>query len=103
MGDQTIVIVASIYVLPERIAEAKEAALAFEQATAQEEGCSSFHFYQHLATPEWFRVTEEWQSESTLQSHMASDHMKQFADAIPDLIAKPMEVRKYYVNRVEDM
>lgn len=98
-----LVVSGTIPIKPEKRAEAEQLALAMAKATQQEAGCLFYQFYADLADPNIIRVFEEWESEEALASHFQTDHMKNFIQQIPNLVAGPLEAKKYTVSAAEPL
>ena len=98
-----IVVAGTVRVRPERRAEAVRVAVAMAEATRAEPGCLSYRFAADLGDPDTFLVFEEWEDEAALARHSATEHMATFRRAVPELVAGPMAIRRYVVERVAEM
>ncbi|MCS6926237.1 MAG: antibiotic biosynthesis monooxygenase [Candidatus Binatia bacterium] len=92
-----IVIAGTIPIKPERREEAQRLALWMTEETRKEAGCLTYNFYADLADPTTFFIFEEWESEEALQRHFHTDHMKQFQQQAPTLLAGKIAAKKYTV------
>ena len=92
-----LVVAGRIRVKPDRREEAVKIALEVAQATRAEPGCISYRFYGDLEDASVFFVFEEWQNEEALATHFTMPHMATFAEAIPGLVAGPLEITRYEV------
>jgi quinol monooxygenase YgiN len=93
-----IVVAGTIRVKPGARAAARELAQAMATATRAEAGCHHYRFYADLDDPDTFFLFEEWESEAALANHFATDHMRDFQQRIPALIAAPPAIRRYEVR-----
>ncbi|MBI3303136.1 MAG: antibiotic biosynthesis monooxygenase [Deltaproteobacteria bacterium] len=93
-----IVIAGTIPIKPEHREEAKQLVLQMAAATCAEAGCLTYHFYTDLADPNTFFIFEEWESEDALARHFQTDHMKQFQQQAPKLLAGKVNAKKYTIE-----
>ncbi|MEW6300621.1 MAG: putative quinol monooxygenase [Thermodesulfobacteriota bacterium] len=92
-----IVIAGTIPVKAEHREEAQRLALWMAEETRKEAGCLTYCFYADLADPNTFFIFEEWESEDALQRHFQTEHMKQFQQQAPKLLAGKVRAKKYTV------
>ena len=93
-----IVIAGTIPVKPECKEEAYKLASLLEQETRKEPGCLMYTFYADQTDPNLFFIFEEWDSEEALQKHFQTEHMKQFLQQAPNLLAGKVSAKKYTVT-----
>jgi quinol monooxygenase YgiN len=98
-----IVIAGTIAVKPERQEEARQRALRMAEATQNEVGCITYQFYADLADPNIFFIFEEWETEDALNKHFQTEHMKEFQQHLPGLLAGGLNVKRYTVQSVTKM
>ncbi|MCZ0944901.1 MAG: putative quinol monooxygenase, partial [Gammaproteobacteria bacterium] len=77
-----IVVNARIEATPETVAALKDAILAMQSATLEEQGCEDYTFSVELANPGAIRITERWTTQAALQAHFATPHMAAFQAAM---------------------
>ena len=93
-----IVIAGTIPVKPECREEAYKLAGMLEQETRKEAGCFMYTFYADRNDPNTFFIFEEWESDEALAKHFQTDHMKQFMQQAPKILAGPPVAKKYTVT-----
>jgi quinol monooxygenase YgiN len=93
-----IVIAGTIPIKPEHREEARQLAIQMAKATQAEAGCLSYQFYADLADPNTFFIFEEWESEDALNRHFQTEHMKNFQQQAPKLLAGKANAKKYTVQ-----
>jgi len=93
-----IVIAGTIPIKPEHQEEARQLALQMAKATQAEAGCLAYQFYADLADPNTFFIFEEWDSEEALNRHFQTEHMKNFQQQAPKLLAGKINVKRYTVQ-----
>lgn len=98
-----IVISGTIFVKPDKVAQAIEAAKVMMEKTAEEPGCISYRFYADIEAPDVFRVFEEWESDEDLQAHFETPHMAEFRKKLGGLLAAPPAIRRYVVSEFGDL
>jgi quinol monooxygenase YgiN len=90
-----IVIAGTIPVKPECKEEAYKLASLLEQETRKEPGCFMYTFYADRNDPSTFFIFEEWESDEALAKHFQTDHMKQFMQQAPKILAGPRSPKIY--------
>jgi len=98
-----IVISGTVAINPEKHAQAVAAALEMSAASEAEAGCVTYRFYADLEDPNLFRIFEVWEREDALAAHFETAHMAVFRKKMPDLVAGPMDVKRYDVDKVSDL
>jgi quinol monooxygenase YgiN len=93
-----VVISGTIPIKPEHREEARQLALQMATATRAEAGCLTYCFYSDLAEPNTFFIFEEWESEEALARHFQTEHMKNFQQQAPRLLAGKVSAKKYTVT-----
>ena len=94
-----IVVNARIEATPETVAALKDAILAMQSATLEEQGCEDYTFSVELANPGAIRITERWDSKEALQAHFATPHMATFQAAMQ--AHPPKEVNAHFYEATE--
>ena len=98
-----IVVSGSIYIKPNKVEQAIEAAKVMMEKTAEEQGCISYRFFADIEAPDVFRVFEEWESDEDLQAHFKAAHMANFQKQISGFLAAPPAIRRYVVSEFGDL
>ncbi len=93
-----IVIAGTIPVKPECREQAYKLASLLEQETRKEPGCFMYTFYADRNDPSTFFIFEEWESDEALAKHFQTEHMKQFMQQAPQILAGPPVAKKYTVT-----
>ena len=93
-----IVIAGTIPVKPEAREEAYKLASMLEEATRKEPGCFMYTFYADRNDPNTFFIFEEWESDEALAKHFQTEHMKQFQQKAPQILAGKVVAKKYEVS-----
>ena len=95
-----LIISGEVQVKPEARDRAIEVALKMAKASETEEGCISYRFYASLEDPNTFRIFEVWETEEALNSHFETPHMQEFRHHLPDIVAGPLDIKRYDVSKV---
>lgn len=98
-----IVISGAIPVKAEAREEARKLATMLEEATRKEPGCLAYTFYADRNDPNTFFIFEEWESDEALASHFQTEHMKQFQQQAPKILAGKVVAKKYTVSAVASL
>lgn len=93
-----IVIAGTIPVKPECREEAYKLASMLEEASRKEAGCLTYTFHANRNDPNTFFIFEEWESDEALAKHFQTEHMKQFMQQAPRLLAGAVNAKKYVVT-----
>jgi quinol monooxygenase YgiN len=75
-----------------RAAEAMKAMIAASRAEA---GCVDYAYALDLIDPHLVRVSERWSSRDALKAHQASDHIKAWRGAWPEIGVSERSLRMY--------
>ena len=97
MPQDSLRVVARIKALPDKVDTVRSILLELIVPTRKEEGCIVYELLQNKADATDFTFVEEWQSESSLDSHAASDHLKDAAEKLRGVIAEAPDIRRYLV------
>ncbi len=93
-----IVIAGTIPIKPDAWEEAKQLAGRLEEATRKEPGCLMYTFHIDRTKPSTFFIFEEWESDAALAQHFKTEHMKEFMQLAPKLLAGAVNAKKYEVT-----
>ena len=97
MPEDSLRVFARIKALPDKVDTVRSILLELIVPTRKEKGCIVYELLQNQADPTDFTFVEEWQSGSSLDSHAASDHLKDATEKLRSLIAEAPDIRKYLV------
>ena len=95
----TIRVVAHLTARPDKIAETRAALEACIDPTREEEGCILYELMQNNADQTDFTFVEEWTSDTALDVHLQTPHLKELQSRSDELFAKPPDIRRYTVIR----
>lgn len=95
MSQETLRVVAHIVALPNTVEQVKSILVSIILPTRQEKGCIKYELLQNSNDPTDFTFVEEWESESLLESHLASDHIQKASSQLNNLLATPPDIRRY--------
>lgn len=95
MNGSSVRVVARVKALPEQVAAVRSALSKLIEPTRREVGCITYELWQNKLDPTDFTFVEEWESDAALDAHAASQHLKDAAAKLNDLVAKPTDVRRY--------
>ncbi len=98
-----LVIAGTIPVKAEHREEAKKLARMMEEATRKEPGCFAYTFYADRDDPNTFFIFEEWESDEALAKHFQTEHMKQFQQVAPKILAGKVVAKKYTVTEAASL
>lgn len=65
------------------------------EPTRAEAGCLHYQLWQNRADSSEFTFIEEWVSDEALASHGESDHIRKGRKRMRDLLAGPLDLRRY--------
>ena len=97
MTDTSLRVVARAVARPDKIDELRSTLLALIEPTRQEPGCIRYEMLQNNSDPTDFTFVEEWESDAALNAHLETDHFKEVAAKLPDLIVGQPDIRRYSV------
>ena len=75
--------------------KARPAMRAMIDASRVEAGCIDYAYAIDLFDPHLVRVSERWESRATLKAHQASDHIKVWRAAWPEIGVSDRSLRMY--------
>lgn len=88
-------VVGTIVAKPETRAELQEILAGFVEPTRAEGGCINYDFHVDPADPCVFMFYENWRSKDDLDQHLAMPHLKPLFERLGDLVARPVDVRRF--------
>ena len=88
-------VVAHLTSKPETVEETRQALEGFIDPTRAEAGCILYILMQNNDDPTDFTFVEEWESDETLDAHLASPHISAFKERAADLLACEPDIRRY--------
>jgi quinol monooxygenase YgiN len=97
MPKNSLRVVARVKALPDKVDTVRAILLKLIEPTRKEEGCIVYELLQNEADPTDFTFVEEWQSGRCLDSHAASDHLKDATEKLRGVIAEAPDIRRYLV------
>jgi quinol monooxygenase YgiN len=80
-----ILIVGTIRIAPERLAEAKPAMQKVITASRKELGCLEYAYAEDILDPGLIHIAEHWESQEAFDEHFASDHIAEWCGAWKNL------------------
>ncbi len=98
-----IAISARIELNPDHVEDFMEAVPDVVNETLKEPGCTRYAMARDICEPHAIWISEEWDSEESLNTHLASPHVARFLERLAPLEIRSMEARKYQVSSVGPM
>ena len=95
MNQGSVRVVAKIEALPGKAEVVREILGKLIEPTRKEAGCITYELWQNRANETDFTFVEVWGSEAALDTHAASQHLKDVAAELQGLVARPTDVRRY--------
>lgn len=92
MSDEKIVLVARLKVKPDKIEEAKAAALAIVEPSRKEEGCINYDVHQSIEDPTVFVWHETWADKAAIDEHFDKTYFIEFAQVVQRVAAEPSQI-----------
>lgn len=77
-----IIVNGTVRFAADRLGDLKEALARNIAATRAEPGCLSYSYGVDIEDPDLIHVSEQWESESAIDAHMAAAHMAEMMAAI---------------------
>ena len=88
-------VVARIQAKPDKIGEVRELLLGLVVPTRKEAGCVTYELLQNSNDPGDFTFVEEWSSDSALEAHAASNHIRAIGPKLNGLTSTVPDIRTY--------
>lgn len=95
MSTETLRVVAHLKAKPDKIEETREALIELINPTRDEDGCVRYELTQNNDDPTDFTFVEEWTSDSSLDEHLQTDHIRKLQSRAGELFASPPDIRRY--------
>lgn len=99
MADSPVRVVARIVAKPDKVDELREVLARLIEPTHAEPGCIQYEMLQNNADPTDFTFVEHWESDASLDAHLASEHLQAALADLPQLISGEPDIRRYHVAR----
>lgn len=97
MADSSLRVIARLRAQPGKEADLKQVLVGLVEPTREEAGCIGYTLLENLEDPREFTFVEQWQSESALEAHFATDHIASALREFPGLLAQELDLRKYHL------
>jgi quinol monooxygenase YgiN len=91
----TIRVVAHLTAKPDKIEETRAALTSLIKPTRAEDGCIVYELMQNNDEPADFTFVEEWTSDTALDAHLESEHIRTLQSQADELFAVPPDIRRY--------
>lgn len=92
-----IVVTGYLTIAPEHRATAEAAIAKLVPLTEAEEGCVTYRYAADLLEPNRINITEQWESEDAMTTHMGAPHFAEFMEAIGPCIGGDVAVVRHDV------
>lgn len=92
MSDEKIVLVARLKVQPDKIEEAKNAALAIVAPSRAEAGCINYDIHQSIEDESVFIWHETWTNKASIDEHFATPFFGEFFKTVEQVAAEPPQI-----------
>lgn len=93
-----MLIVGTVRLPPENLTSAKPAMSKMVQASRIEDGCFEYSYAEDLLEPGLVHVKELWRDRAALDRHFASDHIREWRSAWPQLEITDRSLRAFEVG-----
>ena len=97
-----IIVQGYIPLKPDSREEALTLARHMTDATRDEPGCISYEFFIGLSDPNTLMLFQEWDTMEALMAHFQTEHMDEFLQALPNVVAGEVVTRRYAVQSVDE-
>lgn len=91
--DYGMMIVAKVFVKPDKIKDFIEAAKEMIEKSNLESGCSFYQLYQDPYENTKFVFVEQYDNQAAVDAHFASDYFKGFGPKVTDLVSEPSQIK----------
>lgn len=91
----SIRVVARFRARPDRVSALEALAKGLLAPTRAEPGCVRYELWRDRGDPARFAMVEEWRSQADLDLHFKTAHFLKAKDALPDLLAAPLEITTF--------
>jgi quinol monooxygenase YgiN len=93
-----LLVVGTIRIAPERLAEAQHAMQKVIAASRKEPGCLEYCYSEDILDPGLIHITERWVSQDAFDEHFASDHIAEWCGKWKNLGIFDRRLSIYEVN-----
>jgi quinol monooxygenase YgiN len=93
VADYKMMIIAKVFVKPEKTKDFIEAAKEMIEMSNKESGCSFYQLYQDPYDNSKMVFVEEYKNQAAVDAHFATEYFKAFGPKIGDLVAGPAEIK----------
>ena len=95
MTDTRVHVVARLLAKPGQEAAVREVLRAIVEPTRRERGCLKYELFQARDTPTAFVFMEEWESDATLDAHLAGPVIQGALPRVMPLLEAPPDIVRY--------
>ena len=88
-----VAVLASFYPKPEKIKDVEAILKTMVSHTRTEPGCVTYNLHRLEDGGTSFHIYEVYKDQSDVEHHRSMDYYKQYRATIPDMLAKPIEVK----------
>jgi quinol monooxygenase YgiN len=92
MSDENIVLIARLKVKPDRIEQARAAALAIVEPSRREAGCINYYIHQSIEDETVFFCHESWVNKAAIDEHFATPFFQEFFAMVGEVAAEPPQI-----------
>jgi quinol monooxygenase YgiN len=96
-----LLIIGTIRIAPERLAEAKPAMQKVIAASRKEPECLEYSYAEDILDAGLIHITERWASQAAFDEHFASDHLAEWCGAWKNLGIFDRKLSIYEVGGVQ--
>ena len=94
-GSANIIVMPDAQTVQVPAMELKSVLEALIEPTRAETGCLHYELWRNRADATEFTFIEEWASDEALAAHGESDHIQKGRELMRDLLAEPLDLRRY--------
>ncbi len=92
MNNETVVLIARLKVKPDKVEEAKAAALAIVDDSRNESGCINYDIHQSIEDETVFLWHETWKNKEAIDEHFATPFFQSFFKIVETIAAEPPQI-----------
>ena len=96
MTEPLLYVTNTIIAKPNCIDKVRAALMTIVAPSRLESGCIRFDLVQCIEDPQQFVCIQVWQNLAAHRAHLASKHVMQGIDRVPELLASEFTVRRYH-------
>ncbi|MCX5208737.1 antibiotic biosynthesis monooxygenase [Kitasatospora sp. NBC_00240] len=89
-----MIVIATLVAAAGRSDRLRTALEAMIEPSLEEPGCLAYQLYADPNRPEQMAIVEEWTDEAALQFHFGTDHFRQVAETLAEVLAEPLQLRR---------